>query len=308
MPTKPPDSLFDQDYFRVQIVPVLNIASPLIEELRNYGLAVLARCAHRPEGGDENLPVLLTYLHLLEMLDAVAILVSESSIIPAKLLTRSMFEAVLVIEYVLQKDTVRRGLAYVFMDVVSRLKSLKRLDSETPEGEAFRKSLGDYASVIERLRDQKSKGLVSLNDFLEKDELKDIREEYTRLSKRKEGRLSWYQFFKGPRDIRGVARAVGREAEYAVLYSYISGTVHVEDVVRRRLAPAEGDKMGLRPLREPTDIMLVLNMSITYALRAIRKVLEHYRPAELPRNKEWYLSEIKPRWNKLQAWRAEQVH
>jgi hypothetical protein len=241
-------------------------------------------------------------------LDAVAILVSESSITPAKLLIRSMFEAVLVIEYVLQKYTVRRGLAYVFMDVVARVKSIKRLDSKTPEGEAFRKSLGDYASVIERVRDDKLKGLGSLYDFLEKDELKDIREEYTRLRKRKNGRLSWYQFFDGPRDLRGVARKVGREAEYAVLYSYISGTAHVEDVVRRGLAPAEGDKMGLRALREPTDIMLVLNLSITYALRATRKILEHYRPAELPRNKEWYLSEIKPRWDKLQAWRAQQVH
>jgi hypothetical protein len=68
MATKAPDSLFDPDYFKVQIVPVLNIAGPLIEELRNYGLAVLARCAYRPDGGDENLAVLLTYLHLLEML------------------------------------------------------------------------------------------------------------------------------------------------------------------------------------------------------------------------------------------------
>src|SRR5260370_8364215 len=141
MSTKALDSLFDPDYFKVQIRPVLDIAGPLFEELRNYGLAVLARCSYRPEGGDENLAILLPYLHLLEMLDAVQILILESSITPAKLLIRSMFEALLVLEYVSRKDTIRRGLAYLFMDIISRLKSIRTLDPTTPDGKTFPESL-----------------------------------------------------------------------------------------------------------------------------------------------------------------------
>ncbi len=139
----------------------------------------------------------------------------------------------------------------------------------------------------------------NLNHFLDKPELKDIREEYDRLRKGRKGRISWYQFFGGPADIRGLARALDHEGEYAIVYSYFSGTVHAEDVVRRRLAPAAGDQMGLRPLREPTEIMMTLHLTLTYATRAIRCVLQHYRPDELPRNSEWYLREIKPRWDKL---------
>lgn len=300
MPTKAPDSPFDPDHFKVQISTALNIAKPLLEELRNYGLAALARCSYRPGGGDENLAILLPYLHLIEMLDGVQILIAESSITPAKLQVRSMFEAALGIEYVSKENTIRRGLSYLFMDVISRLKSVKRLDSSTSEGEVFRKSLGAYASVIDKLPELKSR-LDALNGFVQKPELKEIREEYDRLSKHEKKRISWYQLFDGPRNIRGLACSLGREAEYAVLYSYLSGTAHVEDAIRRRLSPAEGDQMALRPLREPTDIMSTLHMTVSYAVRSTHCVLRYYRPDEMPRSKEWYLREIKPLWDRLKV-------
>jgi len=264
------------------------------------GLAALARCSYRPDGGEENLAILLPYLHLLEMLDGVRILLLESSITPAKLLVRSMFEAALIVEYVSQEDTVRRGLAYLFMDVISRLKSAKRLNSSISEGQEFRKSLGKFASSMEKLRNLKSRE-EPLNAFLQRPELKEIRAEYDRLRKNKKGRLSWYQFFGGPHDIRGLACALDHEAEYAVLYSYFSGTVHVEDAIRRRLSPAEGDQMALRPLRDPTDIMTPINMTVSYAVRSTRCVLQHYRPDELQSNRKWYLGEIKPSWEKLKT-------
>ena len=211
-----------------------------------------------------------------------------------------MFEAALGIEYVSKENTIRRGLSYLFMDVISRLKSVKRLDSSTSEGEVFRKSLGAYASVIDKLPELKSR-LDALNGFVQKPELKEIREEYDRLSKHEKKRISWYQLFDGPRNIRGLACSLGREAEYAVLYSYLSGTAHVEDAIRRRLSPAEGDQMALRPLREPTDIMSTLHMTVSYAVRSTHCVLRYYRPDEMPRSKEWYLREIKPLWDRLKV-------
>jgi hypothetical protein len=102
MPTRPPETLFSPNYYKVQVRPLLDIALPVLEEVLAYGLALFGRCSTRPEGGDENLVILLTYQHLLEMFDSITIQLAECAPAPAGLQLRAMFEALLTIEYLTQ--------------------------------------------------------------------------------------------------------------------------------------------------------------------------------------------------------------
>jgi len=79
MPTDPFKQLFDLELSKAAAKERIEPAVTLIEEIRNYGHMLFARCAYRPGGGDENIAILFLYYHLLERLDAVGILVAESA-------------------------------------------------------------------------------------------------------------------------------------------------------------------------------------------------------------------------------------
>ncbi len=306
MATNPPKGLFDPLYYKVQLRPIIEVAVPMIEEVRNYGLAALARCSCRPEGGEENLAPLLSFHHLIEMLDGVQIQLRECSITPAKLLVRSMLEALINIEYVLQKDTVRRGRAFLLMHLLSRLNVGIRTRPDTPEGIKFRKDLGEYGGILNGLPDYDAQ-IQNLREAIQnRPQLKEVYEEYERL-REKTRRVFWYQFFGGPNSIRELAREVGYEAQYVVLYSEMSATGHVQDVIKRLLVLSEGDWAGIRPLRDPTEIKQVILLSVTLAVKAVRVVLTHYRRDEIDAGKisDWYLTEVKPRRDKLLSLKIE---
>jgi hypothetical protein len=95
MPTEPFKHLFDPELSKAAAKERIAAAVALIEEIRNSGHALFARCGYRPEGGDENVAILFLYYHLLEMLDGVGILIAESAPNPAELQVRAVFEALM---------------------------------------------------------------------------------------------------------------------------------------------------------------------------------------------------------------------
>jgi hypothetical protein len=287
MPTSPPEALFDPDFFKVQIKSILNSAVPMLEEIRNYGLALFSRCLIRPEGGDENSAILLPYLHLLEMLDAVIVLLPASAIGPSRLQLRSMLEASLTIEYVVQADTTRRGHAYLLLDALAEREFMKRLDAQTEEGRKLRAELGSESILAEFDKQFHSSDLHNGPQFpsalLEQPPYNEVWLEYNRLVKVKKMRpadIRWYCLFDGPRSIRQLAYILNRGAEYEFLYSPFSATAHVTAALRRQVE-VSGPRAGtLRPLRDPREIFTVCRLSHALTIRATRLVLDYFRPDE----------------------------
>lgn len=73
-PTSPPPSLVDRDLSRAALQKHIEVADPLLHEVVNFGVAALRRCMHELKVGPHNLGVLLPLHQLLEMVDAVHVL------------------------------------------------------------------------------------------------------------------------------------------------------------------------------------------------------------------------------------------
>ncbi len=309
MPTSPPPALFDPDHFTVQIKAILESALPMLEELRNYGLALFSRCSIRPEGGDENLAILLPYLHLLEMLDAVIVLLPASAIAPAGLQLRSILEASLTIEYIAQADTVRRGHAYLLLDALEEREFMKRLDPQTKEGQKLRSELGHDSILADFDKHFDPIEIASGPQFpsalLDQPRFKDVWDEYTRLAKKMSPtRIRWYCLFDGPRSIRKLAYKLDRGSEYEFLYSRMSASMHVTSALRRQVEVAGPGIGDVRPLRDPREIFDVCRLSHALTIRATRIVLEYFRPQERERSVQWYIREIKPNFDRFRQMAA----
>lgn len=87
MPTEPLKKLLDRDLRKVESNNSIEISCQILQEIVNYGTNVFGRCesGKRPENiknipEEGHLAILLLYLHVIEMIDAIEVCISQSVI------------------------------------------------------------------------------------------------------------------------------------------------------------------------------------------------------------------------------------
>src|SRR4051812_26078085 len=112
MATKPIPALLNRKRSIEEARTLSATISPLLLRLVNYGTQIFDRCCQSGAWtGNQDVAVSLLYLHIIETVDAVAILLRSSSCRPARILLRSTLEALISIEYILQDESDQRALA-----------------------------------------------------------------------------------------------------------------------------------------------------------------------------------------------------
>jgi hypothetical protein len=286
-----------------QAKPVLDHAIPLLIEIRNYGLNVFLRCQQDAKGGDEDLAILLPYLHFLEMLDGFTVLIGQAVEVPSRLQLRAMLEALLTTEYITQSDTIRRAHAYLVADIIRRKEWCLRCDPQTKQGQGFKKALeedpdlgGMRVPLLLGLADQ----LRNLDELFAKEDYREALSEYERLSGPKKRYVNWFELFGGPGSVRKLAIKLKHRGIYEVLYGGWSAVGHGVETVKRQLVSTDRGEPAVRGLRDPIRIVAAVNAGVSLTMKATRCVLGHYRPGELDRpHRQWYLREVKPLWDKV---------
>jgi hypothetical protein len=152
MPTKPLESIIYRELAVAESQRVIQIASPLLQEMVNFGSNALVRVATSTSAKEnEDLAVLFLYRHIIEMTDGIEVLLSQSCVNPAIPLLRSSFEALISMEYIVENedDYVDRSLAWLCIYIYDRLKMYESLDFTTERGGIFKQQLEQDSSVID---------------------------------------------------------------------------------------------------------------------------------------------------------------
>jgi hypothetical protein len=299
MPTKPLETLLYRDLSKVAAKEILKIASPLLRELVNYSTNAFRRCEASTTGNEnEDVAVLMLYLHLIEMIDGIEVLISESCPTPAEPLARSAFEALLSIEYILDSDYVRRSLSWLAVYVHNRIKLHESFDPSTPRGQAFQRAWVNDQTVqnitlppADQAKAQAA--IANLQDLLARPQFQPIEAEIKRQKRRNP---KWYQLFGGPSNLRELAHHLRREAQYHVFYTHWSSISHAHDLSRFIGKTSDGGP-GYKMLRDPDKIQEVTRHAANIMLAGTRLVLDKFRPQEDMNS--WYLREVRKRFLEL---------
>jgi len=290
VPTEPLESILYRDLSKVEAKPLVEIASPLLQELVNYGSGALARCAASASGGpDEDLAILALYRHVIEMADGVDVLLSQACCTPAIPLVRGSFEALLSIEYILEQpqEYTRRSLSWLVGYVHQRLDMYHRLDSTTPKGKQF-KAVLDEDEAASRIRlpplDELQRAAGNLESLLAKPHLRPVEAEF----KRHRRTPRWHALFRGPPTLLALAERLHRGAQYEMLYRYWSRIAHAQDAL---------GLIATGRLRDPRELVGIATFTSTFVLRATRLVIARLRPGEDLR--PWYIREVRPHLSRL---------
>lgn len=302
MPTKPFEPLLYRELSKVGASDVIGIASPLLTELVNYATNVFQRCQTSAHGApDEHLPLLASYLHIIEMTDGIDVLVSESCPIPAIPLLRSSFEAGLTIDYILQSEYQQRAFSWLVVYVHNRLDQYQTLNVTAQTGKEFLDDLEkDWAGQYMKLppMDDLPAIIENLQSLLEDPNYVTVEAEYQRLKGTRKRKPDWYSLYGGPANLRDLSRRLARGAQYAILYRSWSQITHAGDISRYLTRSATGGAAFL-PLRNNKEIGTVAQHATSFILDATMKMLRKFRPGESSNLKKWYMGEIRQRYLKL---------
>jgi hypothetical protein len=297
MPTKPFEPLLYRELRKAEAIKVIEIASQLLQELVNHATNAFQRCQVETAKGvaDEHLPVLSSYYHTIEMTDGIEVLISQSCPIPAIPLLRSSFEAMLTIDYILERDYRKRAFAWLVCYVRDRLHKYKMLDISTQEGKEFQIVFNNdlvrdemELPPLPKLGDN----IRNLEHLLEKPDYQFADVEYRRMKQIVHGRPNWYSLYDGPRNFQKLAKHLRHGAFYEILYRRWANISHASDL-SHFLAKNSNGTPALNPIRNHEELILVTELASTFMLKATRLTLSKFRPGEIDSFRRWYNTEIK---------------
>lgn len=225
----------------------LNFLADAIDQVVNIGTHFIKWEAATGGATIEKTPLIMLNRHILEMGDAISILLRSSSVDPCKAMLRSIIETSLQIEYLLM-DPEKRGFCYMVCHHNKMMKQLKRMVGNSKEQKEYFNQLKN-----------KSYTAINANDFSHPNAQNDIngllmlvnspdykiyQSEYIRTStqKDKNGKRDkrdknpeWYSLFGGPKSCIALAQELNRKDFYEFLYRPFSSTVHGSDLLNSNL-------------------------------------------------------------------------
>jgi len=295
MPTGSFEPILSRDETKVIAKQIIDIASPALQEAVNYSTNLYARCQSSKKGTkEEALPLLALYLHVIQNIDSIEVLISQSCGAPANLILRSAFEAKLSIEYICEKKSNKRAAAWAVKHILDQIEYYKNYIHSDPKGVQFRETweedtfgkliglplVSDAPAVIESLREKLNKPIYA-----------EVYADYLQKIKPNRKIPEWYSLHEGPKNIWELSHYLKHGTEYEVLYLSWSKQSHANDTHHLTLPLKDGTSI-LGPIRNPLHLVNISTGALLIMLESSMLMLKMYRSDEIIHFREWHRREI----------------
>ena len=280
----------------------LKIIRPALNSLIDFSIKTAKFCF--VDAKNFNLPLIIILLHSIELVDAIDILVKQSSIYPCYLLVRSLFETKIYIEYMLQIKTKERSLAYEYFAWQDNIKRWEPYVKPTPEllmkmsqdkslkGEKFPPEnvnhiQGQIKWYQTNMEDQRMAIVV--------EEIAKIEDQFPK----QKNNLKWYSLFPLDQtvpicDFKTLCEKLGYPGYYLLSYKYLSQYAHSQEVTR--FIRGIVDKSNLPLLRRNDEIWHVAILTSQFQTKIVDLFCEFEKQTE--QYSEWY-KDFEPKLNAM---------
>lgn len=275
------------------IVPTLNFFSDTIDEFVNFGSHILIWDTTPKTNGEENVAPTMLFRHFLDLIDTVSILARHSCGDTSKLIIRGALETAFGLEYLLEKNSSDRAMAFLVIDIISQIKTLKKLNPKTSEG-------SELFSIFEKEKFFTKNELLAKYDLdehikskenlLKLPQFKKANEEYEKLKRKGEKNPKWYRLFDGPKNFETLSAYLKQKTLYELLYRKWSGAVHGSDIYLGKLSHNDVGGVDIAQLRYIKDVQEVVKYSLTLSLKVFRLFIDNRIPEKRSDLTQWYRS------------------
>jgi hypothetical protein len=285
--------LLDSEAVIAQIREHLKPWCKVIQDLTYYGTNLIPRCFISSNRDLKDAVVLAILLRqVVAMLDGVDILLSNGACHTAQLPSRALFEASAYIDWILLADSEKKSLYYYVHNLRRMRLWSRRTVAGLPESNDFlaaiKKSGMQLSDHIKAIGKQQ---LTQIEEVLSQPKLAEVNADFDNHRKKRNHDPSWYVPL-GPQNLRAIARAVDKLGQYTLLYSQASEVMHTSSY-DGHIAIGKGE-ITFQPIRSLEGFRTVFQASVADAIATYRRVLQEYRPEELPGFSKKYLE----KWQK----------
>lgn len=228
---QPLKGILDRDVSIASAREIIDKYSPYLKELINYATHFIIRCEKSTER-EKGTPLSLIslYYHAIQITDGIEVLTSKGCFAAVLPLLRSLMEATLSIEYILDKDYELRSAAWLVSHYLDRKRFYESLDLSTERGKALQRMLETDRFMSERelyrpKEDYIKQEMKQIDEMLGKPKFAKITEAF----KGKNRIWKWFQIDNGPKSFKELADYLHRPLEYEILYRQYSATLHAHD-------------------------------------------------------------------------------
>ncbi len=258
----------------------LSKVSNLIQGFTVTGGNMLIHKKNSKEILKTDLASLLLFRQVLEMSDAISVLIRNGCINASKPLVRSLLEYYFQLAYLLKDNEERKSLQFLYHYEMRLRDYYENLAFPKKGGSYFEKLKNDKHLKGDDISDEQKKiyreNIKKIELVLNGDDNREIAKEYilTETKKKnlrtgKKGKVSyWYELFNGPTSIEGISVELKEAALYQFIYRSCSSYAHGEDIVHANLEPNDDTTFkvsGLRDLRQLSivsdNILLLIERS-----------------------------------------------
>lgn len=293
IPDRPHERLLDRNLPSAKNREYLADLDRAFTALLNDSTWTCARCYESANETFLHDTILLLLRHILEMADAIHVLLLSSASRPALLELRSMFEALLYIEYILETDSERRAKAYVVRSRLWSLKLAKRMLRDSEARKQFLKEVSSDPLVTRQMLESwvtEQEEIDKAESVLKSPDLKEVYDRFRAFQKT----VPFYKALDGkPGTLRDLAIHLNRGGQ-ALLQDSWSRHTH-PDTVGAQLHDSGTEMEGrMRHFRDGGEISNVASVAASIVRQAMEATLGLLRPEELRRYRERYSREIAP--------------
>lgn len=275
------------------IVPTLKLFSDQLDEFVNFGTHIMYWDVNPKTNGEENIAPTMLFRHFLDLIDSVSILVEHGCGDTPKLLMRGALEVTLGIEYLFEKDTNDRAMAFLVVEILNEIKVLKKLNPKTNEGTQLHELLKKEGLLPNFTPNDKynlNDEVLSKEKILQLPKFQKAFKEYEQLLANKEANPKWYRFYGGPKNVEALSLYLKQKTLYELLYRKWSGTVHGSDVYLGRLLNNSEGGVDIIQLRFIKDVQEVVRFAMTLSLKVFKAYIDNRIPEKEQDSAMWYMT------------------
>lgn len=287
--------------FGVKEKNLLDELSSLIKEYTDFGLEIWQLRLNEYTNETIDLPSNLLFRQILEMSDAIAELVQVGCVNASKPLLRGAIEYYFQLIFILKDQTDKASLFFLYHYNKSKLSYLERILYDERLNSLNDKLKNDKVMPNIVLTESEKKAALkdyeALSQTIASNIYSDIRKEYGVKSIKK-----WFQVLIGSSKIEDLANRVEESALYQILYRDLSSFIHGEDILHTNWVSISSETIGLKALRDISEIKGIVDDIIIVIERAILFFIQY----RIDSNKN-YLIKLKPLMDRASQIRNKEI-
>jgi hypothetical protein len=273
-----------------ELKKILDLYANSIDEIINFGTHLILWDINKKRDGKDYFIPSLMLRNIVELGDGISILIRKSSIDPAAIVLRSLFEATLGLLYLLEEDEKRRAHCYM---VSIKKKELKLYEKFLSQQQPYKQLSSELKLDPNSLRSR----IDNIQKLFKKPLFKEASEEYDSIHQKERRAPNWYYLYGGPRDIQRLAKRLDKSMEYEFIYRKLSEHVHSNGEMKALVFTGEGyaNVIQIRDFEQTKD---VFSYTISCLLEAFKKIVDARLEEKTVEFNGWY-KQFGPRVSKI---------